>query len=91
MVNQRWAYTSECKDEAVGLVIKTGRPVATVARELGIVEQTLGNWVKAYKDRHGAGGGALSETERADTGRDKRVDGGAQPVFNDHHETAGAH
>ena len=39
-----------------------------VARELGIVEQTLGQWVKAFRDREdidGVGGG-LSETERAE-------------------------
>ncbi len=29
------------KDEAVKLVINTGRAVATVARELGVKEQTL--------------------------------------------------
>ena len=66
MGNQRRAYTPEYKDEAVKLVINTGRPVATVARELGIVEQTLGNWVKAYRDRREASDGALSETERAE-------------------------
>nr|WP_141871513.1 transposase [Microbacterium saperdae] len=63
--NQRKAYTPEYKDEAVRLAISTGRPVATVARELGIVEQTLGNWVKAYKVQHEADAGALSETERS--------------------------
>ncbi|MGM7677658.1 transposase [Microbacterium sp. A94] len=66
MRNQLKAYTPEYKDEAVRLVINTGRPVATVARELGIVEQTLGNWVKAYTTRHEVGDGALSETERAE-------------------------
>ena len=66
MGKQRKAYTPEYKDEAVKLVVNTGRPVATVARELGIVEQTLSNWVRAYRDRNEAGDGALSETERAE-------------------------
>lgn len=66
MGKQRKAYTPEYKDEAVKLVVNTGRPVATVARELGIVEQTLSNWVRAYRDRTEAGDGALSETERAE-------------------------
>jgi transposase len=35
-------FTIECKDEAVKLVIITGRSVATVAREFGIQESTLG-------------------------------------------------
>ncbi|TQO19838.1 transposase [Rhodoglobus vestalii] len=66
MGNQRRAFTPEYKDEAVKLVINTGRPVARVARELGIVEQTLSNWVKAHRDRYDASDGALSETERAE-------------------------
>jgi transposase len=60
----------EFKDEAVKLVVNTGRPIATVARELGIVEQTQGNWVKA--DRQQANDGALSESERAELGRLRR-------------------
>ena len=66
MANKRREFTPEYKDEAVKLVINTGRPVAVVARELGIVEQTLGNWVKAYRARHEAGDKALTEEERAE-------------------------
>ena len=39
-------FTPEYKDNAVKAVIETGRPIAAVARELGINEGTLGNWVK---------------------------------------------
>jgi len=54
----------------VKLVINTGRPVATVARELGIKEQTLGRWVNVFKARQEAGdGSALSETERVELAR----------------------
>ena len=66
MGNRRREFTPEFKDEAVKLVVNTGRPVATVARELGIVEQTLGNWVKAHRARHEAGDEALTEEERAE-------------------------
>jgi transposase len=45
-------FTSEYRDEAVQLVITTGRPVAEVARELGINEGTLGNWVNNYRTEH---------------------------------------
>ena len=31
------------------LVIDTGGQATIVARELGIIEQTVGNWVKAYR------------------------------------------
>jgi transposase len=33
----------------VKLVINAGRAVATVARELGIHEASLGRWVSAFK------------------------------------------
>lgn len=69
MGSQRREYTPEYKDEAVKLVVNTGRAVAVVARELGIKEQTLGRWVNLYKSRQDAGDGALSETERAELGR----------------------
>ena len=69
MGRQRRGFTPEYKDEAVKLVINTGRPIATVARELGITEQSLGRWVNAFKARQEAGDGGLSETERAELGR----------------------
>lgn len=69
MGRQRREFTPEYKDEAVKLVINTGRPVAVVARELGVKEQTLGRWVNLYKSRQEAGEGALSETERAELAR----------------------
>jgi len=48
MGRTRRGFTPEYKDEAVKLVINTGRPVATVARELGINEATLGRWVHDF-------------------------------------------
>ncbi len=69
MGRQRREFTPEYKDEAVKLVINTGRPVAAVARELGVQETTLGRWVNLYKSRQDAGDGALSETERAELAR----------------------
>ena len=64
--SKRREFTPEYKDEAVKLVVDTGRPVAVVARELGVVEQTLGNWVKAYRTRHEAGDAVLTEEEPAE-------------------------
>jgi transposase len=72
MGRQRREFTPEYKDEAVKLVINTGRTVATVARELGINEATLGRWVNSFKARQDAGDGALSETERAELARLRR-------------------
>ncbi len=69
MGSQRREFTPGYKDEAVKLVVNTGRTVATVARELGVKEQTLGRWVNAYRDRQQGGDGVLSETERAELAR----------------------
>lgn len=66
MGSSRRRFTPEFKDEAVKLVINTNRPVATVARELGLQEQTLGRWVKSFKDRQDGGERALTETEYAE-------------------------
>ncbi len=69
MGRQRRKFSAEYQDEAVGLVVNTGRPVATVARELGINEATLGRWVGAHRARADTGSAALSETERAELAR----------------------
>src|SRR5271168_1594213 len=45
---RRRRYTLEYKQEAVRLV-SSGQKVAAAAKALGIVEQTLANWVKAEK------------------------------------------
>ena len=41
------------------------RPVADVARELELVEQTLRNWVAAHKEGHGGDQEELTISERA--------------------------
>lgn len=62
---KRRKFSPEFKDEAVKAVIETSRPVAQVARELGIVEGTLGNWVNAYRREHAGEEAPLSTGERA--------------------------
>jgi transposase-like protein len=42
------------------MVLDGPRPIAHVAREVGIHDTTLGNWVKAYRRRHGDSGCADS-------------------------------
>jgi len=61
----RGKYTPEFRASAVREVIDNSRPIADVARELGLVEQTLGNWVKAHRDRHEADQPELTVSERA--------------------------
>lgn len=57
------------------MVIDTGRSIASVAKEIGVGEQSLGTWVKAEKQRrHGQGTstGPLGEDERAELARLRR-------------------
>ena len=49
MGQARKKYTQEYKDEAVELVISSGRPIAEIARDLGINEGTLANWVNTAR------------------------------------------
>lgn len=58
-------FTPEYREEAVKSVIETSRPVAQVARELGINPGTLSNWVGARRRDHAGEEPALSVDERA--------------------------
>jgi transposase len=44
----RKVYTYEFKMEAVRLV-ESGQSIAEAARSLGVIEQTLSNWMKAHR------------------------------------------
>ncbi len=65
MARKNSRYAPEFREIAVKEVIDHSRPIADVARELGIVEQTLGNWVKKYRDTHVVAEPELSIPERA--------------------------
>ena len=57
MTNRR-KFSAEFRAEAVELVISSGRPIAQVAPEIGVVEGTLGNWVRVWKEEHSEAGAA---------------------------------
>jgi transposase len=61
----RRSFTPEFKEEAAKLVIESSRPVASVAREVGVNEQTLRNWTNDYRIKHAADEPPLTVTERA--------------------------
>jgi transposase len=60
----RRGFTKEFKRDAVELVRSTGRPIAAIARELGIYDSTLGNWVRQDRIDRGEREG-LTTKERA--------------------------
>ena len=45
-------FSPEFREEAARMVVETSRAIADVARELGINETSLGNWVRAYREQH---------------------------------------
>ncbi len=72
MAETRRKFDADFKEGAVRLVRDTGKPIAQVARDLGINAGTLGNWVEVDRRPRGAGQGALSEDERAELVRLRR-------------------
>ena len=66
----RAQYTLEFKQEAVRLV-ESGQSIAAAARSLGLVEQTLYNWVKAKREGRlkGASGKLQVSAEQMDISR----------------------
>lgn len=65
MPEKRRKFSPQFKAEAVQMVIETGKPVAEVARDLGVNDGTLGNWVGAWRDANPEPATALSPIERA--------------------------
>lgn len=65
MGSARRKFTPEYKVEAVELVINSGRPIAEIARDLGVNEGTLGNWVNMAKRRGEVKEKPLEVDERA--------------------------
>jgi len=57
-------FSPEFRDEAVRLVIDNSCPITQVARELGVNDGTLGNWVKQYRDEHADEEPPLTASER---------------------------
>ena len=65
---RRGRYPKEFRRDAAALVLDQRRSVADVARELGIVEQTLGNWVRQERIDRGEKEGTSSDL-RAENAR----------------------
>ena len=47
-------YSAEFKRDAVALVRTSGRPIAQIARELGVHDVTLGGWVNQQRKKKAA-------------------------------------
>src|SRR5512143_2548984 len=66
MAETRRKFDRDFQQGAVRVVFETAKPIARVARELGINEGTLGNWVARERRRSDGAGRPLSEDEHAE-------------------------
>lgn len=62
------SFDPEFREGAVRLVLESGKSIAGVARDLGINEGTLGNWVAKSREQVSPDA-PLSESERAELQR----------------------
>lgn len=65
----RRRFTQEYQDQAVSLVLHSGRTIREVAKSIGVHEITLGKWVGKAKEGETGPDKELSETERAELER----------------------
>ena len=65
----RRKFTDEFKADAVAMVEESGGQIAKVARELGIYDSSLGNWVRQAREE---AEGAPTASERAEIRELKR-------------------
>ncbi len=66
MTASRRKYTAEYRDHAVELVRESGKPIAEIARDLGMNEGTLANWVNKARPEESDDEKPLTSSERAE-------------------------
>jgi len=72
MPETRRRFDRDFQQGAVRLVLETGKPIAQVARELGVHEGTLGNWVGKVR--------RAQENGTAPSSEDAGVEAGVSPA-----------
>jgi len=70
---RRGRYPKQFRKDASALMIDQHRTVADVARELGVVGQTLGNWVRQERIDSAAREGTTTEVREENAGLRREV------------------
>lgn len=66
MARKYQKYTPEFREQVAKLVIEGQRTIAEVAREYGLGETTLANWVKKFREEHAEDEPPIELSERAE-------------------------
>ncbi|MDR7304542.1 transposase [Haloactinomyces albus] len=66
MATSRRRHTAEYRNHAVELIRESGKPIAEVARDLGINEGTLANWTNKARQSDADDEKPLTTSERAE-------------------------
>ena len=72
MAETRRKFDRDFREGAMRIARETGKPIAQVARDLGINEGTLGNWITRDRQARAGGNGVLTEDERVELLRLRR-------------------
>ena len=65
MPNKRRSFTPEYKEQVARMVVEESRAIPSTAREVGVNEQTLRNWVNEYRKNHAGDEPPLTVSDRA--------------------------
>jgi len=65
MSRKRRSFTPEYKEQVARMVLEESRAIPSTAREIGVNEQTLRNWVNDYRRNHASDEPPLTISERA--------------------------
>ena len=79
MAEKRRKFDKEFREGAVRIVLESGKPIAQVARDLGVNEGTLGNWLnldrQAREGTTGLSTGDVAELKRLRAENARAADG----------------
>lgn len=65
MAKKHQKFTPEFREEIAKLVVDGQRSISQVAREYGLSDTTVGNWVRKYRAEHAEDEPPLQLSERA--------------------------